>query len=100
VLGGTSLAGGVGSVVATAIGALFLTQLEQVMLGMGAPASIQLVIQGSIIAIGTAIRGVRLREAVRGLTARGRRASPSLAGADDPAPDELVSSHARRGPDA
>jgi ribose transport system permease protein len=100
VLGGTSLAGGAGSVVATAIGALFLTQLEQVVLGMGAPASIQLVIQGSIIALGTAIRGVRLREAVRGLAARGQRPPPRLAGADDPAPDELVSSHARRGPDA
>ena len=38
VLGGTSLAGGQGSVVATAVGALFLTQLEQVVLGMGAPS--------------------------------------------------------------
>ena len=37
VLGGTSLAGGRGSVIATAGGALFLTQLEQVVLGMGAP---------------------------------------------------------------
>ena len=56
VLGGTSLAGGRGSVVATAVGALFLTQLEQVILGMGAPASVQLVIQGSIIALGMALR--------------------------------------------
>jgi ribose transport system permease protein len=56
VLGGTSLAGGRGSVVATAVGALFLTQLEQVVLGMGAPPSVQLVIQGSIIALGMALR--------------------------------------------
>jgi ribose transport system permease protein len=56
VLGGTSLAGGRGSVAATAVGALFLTQLEQVVLGMGAPASLQLVIQGSIIALGMALR--------------------------------------------
>ena len=55
-LGGTSLAGGTGSVIATAAGALFLTQLEQVVLGMGAPASVQLVIQGSIIAVGMALR--------------------------------------------
>ena len=56
VLGGTSLAGGTGSVIATAVGALFLTQLEQVVLGMGAPSSVQLVIQGSIIAVGMAAR--------------------------------------------
>ena len=58
VLGGTSLAGGIGSVVATAGGALFLTQLEQVVLGIGAPASVQLIIQGSIIALGMAVRNV------------------------------------------
>ena len=56
VLGGTSLAGGVGSVAATAVGALFLTQLQQVVSGMGAPDSAQLVIQGAIIALGMAIR--------------------------------------------
>lgn len=60
VLGGTSLAGGSGSVAATMIGALFLTQLEQVVLGMGAPDSVQLVIQGSIIALGMALRQVPL----------------------------------------
>lgn len=56
VLGGTSLAGGTGSVVATAVGALFLVQLQQVVLGMGAPASFQLIIQGLIIALGMAAR--------------------------------------------
>ncbi len=61
VLGGTALTGGTGSVVATAVGALFLTQLEQVVLGMGAPASVQLLIQGSIIAVGMAIRNVPWR---------------------------------------
>jgi ribose transport system permease protein len=60
VLGGTSLAGGAGSVVATAVGAVFLTQLEQVVLGMGAPASVQLLIQGSIIALGMALRHLPL----------------------------------------
>jgi ribose transport system permease protein len=61
VLGGTSLAGGTGSVVATAIGALFLTQLEQVVLGMGAADAVQLVIQGSIIAAGMGLRNVPWR---------------------------------------
>ncbi len=35
---------------------MFLTQLEQVVLGMGAPNSVQLVIQGAIIALGMALR--------------------------------------------
>jgi ribose transport system permease protein len=58
VLGGTSLAGGNGSVIATAVGALFLVQLQQVVLGMGAPSSAQLIIQGLIICIGMAVRTV------------------------------------------
>jgi ribose transport system permease protein len=58
VLGGTVLAGGLGSVAATAVGAVFLTQLEQVVLGMGAPSSVQLIIQGSIIAFGMALRNL------------------------------------------
>jgi ribose transport system permease protein len=65
VLGGTSLAGGTGSVVATAAGALFLTQLQQVVFGAGAPSSVQLLIQAGVIAVGMAIRTVpwrRLRQ--------------------------------------
>jgi ribose transport system permease protein len=61
VLGGTSLAGGTGSVVATAGGALFLTQLEQVVLGSGAGVSGQYIIQGVIIALGMAIRNLSPR---------------------------------------
>jgi len=59
VLGGTSLAGGRGSVVATAMGALFLTQLEQVVLAMGATTAVQFVIQGVIVALGMGLRNVR-----------------------------------------
>jgi ribose transport system permease protein len=58
VLGGTSLAGGSGSVVATGAGALFLTQLQQVVFGAGAPASVQLLIQGGAIGVGMAIRTI------------------------------------------
>jgi ribose transport system permease protein len=64
VLGGTSLAGGVGSVVASAGGALFLTQLEQVVLGSGAGISGQYIIQGTIIALGMAIRNVPRQRAL------------------------------------
>jgi ribose transport system permease protein len=56
VLGGTSLLGGSGSVVATAVGAVFLVQLEQETLGMGAPVSVQNIVEAAIIAIGMALR--------------------------------------------
>jgi ribose transport system permease protein len=94
VLGGTSLAGGMGSVAATAVGAVFLTQLEQVVLGMGAPNSIQLVIQGAIIALGMALRQLPTAR-FRAVLGRLRRVpvssqplSLSLEGANDPPPLE------------
>ena len=61
VLGGTSLAGGAGSVVATAVGALFLTQLGQVVLGMGMPASGQYIVQGAVIALAVSARRIPAR---------------------------------------
>jgi ribose transport system permease protein len=76
VLGGTSLAGGSGSVIATAIGALFLTQLEQVVLGMGAPDAVQLVIQGAIIALGMALRTAPWREWSQRLAGRSGAPGP------------------------
>jgi ribose transport system permease protein len=60
VLGGTALSGGHGSVVASAVGALFLTQLQQVVLGAGAKPSSQYLIQGVIIALGMAFGGISL----------------------------------------
>lgn len=81
VLGGTSLAGGTGSVVATAVGALFLTQLEEVALGSGASASGQFILQGGIIALGMGLRNIP-RERAKNLIAR---ISPDgLPGAQDP----------------
>jgi ribose transport system permease protein len=65
VLGGTSLFGGSGSVSATAVGALFLTQLQQVTLGMGAATSVQDVIEAVIIALGMALRLVPWRQVFR-----------------------------------
>jgi len=61
VLGGTALAGGTGSVVATAVGALFLTQLQQVLTANGAAESVEFIIQGSIIALGMLLRNVPWR---------------------------------------
>lgn len=81
VLGGTSLLGGAGSVAATAIGAIFLVQLQQVVIGMGAPTSAQFVIQAAIILLGMSIRVVPwhvIFDVLRGppANASGMRRSP------------------------
>ena len=88
VLGGTSLAGGMGSVVATAVGALFLTQLGAVVLGMGAAPAVQLVIQGSIIALGMAVRNMPWRRMRTLLPSR----APHFGGSDDPSSAEDATS--------
>lgn len=80
VLGGTSLSGGAGSVIATAGGALFLTQLDQVVLARGADTWVQYVMQGLIIAVGMSARAFAPR-------LRGR--SPG-AGSPPPPEAELV----------
>jgi ribose transport system permease protein len=59
VLGGTSLLGGIGSVVATAGGALFLTQLEQLVLTTGVNPAAALFLQAGAIAVGVAIQSWR-----------------------------------------
>jgi ribose transport system permease protein len=68
VLGGTSLIGGSGSVIATAVGALFLTQLQQVVFGAGAPTSVQLLIQSAAIGLGMALRTIPWRRWYRSFT--------------------------------
>jgi ribose transport system permease protein len=56
VLGGTALTGGTANVVASAVAALFLTQLGQLVLSIGAPTSVQLLIQSAAIAVGMGLR--------------------------------------------
>jgi ribose transport system permease protein len=58
VLGGTALGGGRGSVIATAVGVLFLSQLEQVISALGAKTSVDYIIQGAIVALGMGLRNV------------------------------------------
>jgi ribose transport system permease protein len=70
VLGGNSLVGGAGSVAATALGAIFLVQLQQVIIGMGAPTSAQFIIQAVIILLGMALQVVPWREGVNVLKGR------------------------------
>jgi ribose transport system permease protein len=64
VVGGTALTGGRGNIVGTAVGAVFLTQLTQLVLSMGAPTSTQLVIQSGVIAVAAALQAAD-RDAIR-----------------------------------
>lgn len=51
VLGGTPLTGGRGSLVATFGGAIFMTLLGQLVLGLGAPESLQLFVQALVLVV-------------------------------------------------
>lgn len=61
VVGGASLAGGRGSVVATAVGALLLTLGVQMLLTMGAPTSARLLAQSIVLGVAAAVRMVPWR---------------------------------------
>lgn len=58
VLGGAALSGGRGSVVASAIGAVFLTQLSQLLLIAGVKTSVNLLVQGAAIGASMAVRSL------------------------------------------
>lgn len=73
VLGGTALAGGVGSVVATVGGALLLSQLGAIVLGIGLPTSSQQVLQAIAIVL---IVGLRALDWVAIRTRLARRSDP------------------------
>ncbi|MDQ1627111.1 MAG: ribose transport system permease protein [Actinomycetota bacterium] len=59
VLGGTSLLGGRGDLVATALAALFLTQLDQFVLALGVTFAVQTLTQAAALAIGVALYTIR-----------------------------------------
>jgi ribose transport system permease protein len=60
VIGGTPLGRGKASVVASVGGALFLSQLTQLVLGLGAPNALQLLIQAAVIAVAVGSRRFHL----------------------------------------
>lgn len=62
VLGGTPLGGGLGSVVATAGGALFITQLNASVAVLQASTAVQMIVQGAVIAVAVALYGARRRK--------------------------------------
>jgi ribose transport system permease protein len=76
VLGGTSLLGGRGNVVATAIAALFLSQLDQFVLALGVTYATRQLVQAAALAVGVALYTVRWGEIARRVAAR-RLASAS-----------------------
>jgi ribose transport system permease protein len=87
VVGGTPVTGGRGSVVATAIAALFLTQLGQLVVALGAPQAAQLGVQAVAIGIAATIRHIPLPPALRrrtessaGSRDRGARGRPGEEG--------------------
>lgn len=58
VVGGTPLSGGRGSVVASGVAALFITQLGQMVLSLGAPPAVQLLVQALAIILATGVRAI------------------------------------------
>ena len=68
VLGGTAITGGVGSMVAVAGAALFLTHLGQILKMLGLSTAIQLIIQGIAIALGMSLSQLRFRFPLRSMS--------------------------------
>ena len=58
VVGGTKFTGGKGSVVASAVAALFMAQLGQMVLALGAGPAVQLLVQALAILLAIAVRYV------------------------------------------
>ena len=70
VLGGTSLLGGRGNLVATAIAALFLSQLDQFVLALGVSYASRTLVQAGALALGVAIYTIDWRSIARRVVAR------------------------------
>jgi ribose transport system permease protein len=77
VLGGTSLLGGRGSVAASAVAALFLTQLDQVLLTSGVSNAAQNLVEAGALVVGLAIYSVPWKQLRRSLKDRSGRPSPA-----------------------
>jgi ribose transport system permease protein len=70
VLGGTSLLGGRGNLVATAFAALFLSQLDQFVLALGVSYATRMLVQAAALAVGVALYTVNWRALIRRLGLR------------------------------
>lgn len=82
VLGGTSLLGGRGSAIASAVAALFLSQLDQLVLTTGVKSAVQNLVQAAVLAVGIAIYSVPWGRVRQSLAERFGRASAPPAGGE------------------
>jgi ribose transport system permease protein len=73
VLGGTSLLGGRGNLVATAVAALFLSQLDQFVLALGVTYATRQLVQAAALAVGVALYTIDWRALMRHLHLSWRR---------------------------
>lgn len=78
IVGGTPLSGGKGTIVGSAIAALFLSQLVQLVLTLGAPTSTQILIQAVAIAVAAILGGMSGGKVWKRLK---KKSSPQGAGA-------------------
>jgi ribose transport system permease protein len=76
VLGGTSLLGGRGNLVATAVAALFLSQLDQFVLALGVSYATRTLVQAGALAVGVALYTIDWGSLARRVHGR-RPASPA-----------------------
>jgi len=74
VLGGTSLLGGRGNLVATAFAALFLSQLDQFVLALGISYASRTLVQAAALAVGVALYTIDWRALARRVAAHRPRA--------------------------
>lgn len=80
VIGGASLAGGIGSATSTWVAAFALTVLSQMLRVLGLSTALQYVVYGAAIALGMIISGERIVSGVGRLTLRRSRRAPSSPG--------------------
>jgi len=77
VLGGTSLLGGRGFLVPTAIAALFLSQLEQFVLALGVSFAVRTLVEAAALTVGVALYSVDWRSLRQRLASSGTRTAAS-----------------------
>lgn len=77
VLGGTSLLGGRGNLVASALAALFLTQLQQFVLALGVGFAVKTLVEAAAFAIGVALYTIDWSAVSRRLRSRSAAPPPS-----------------------
>jgi ribose transport system permease protein len=58
IVGGTQFSGGKGSILATAIAAIFMAQLQQLVLALGASPAVQLLVQAAAIVVAVGLRSL------------------------------------------